>query len=85
MTYVDFTKAFYTVSQNKLIVKLVALGINENLLSWMKNFATNRNYQTIHVVGTFLSDNQWSHSRQCSRPLIAVLDFYRAACNADAV
>ena len=38
MIYLDFQKAFDTVSHLRLITKLKAYGIEGNLLRWIKNF-----------------------------------------------
>ena len=40
--YLDFAKAFDTVSQHKLIFKLESYGKSGNLLAWIKAFLTNR-------------------------------------------
>ena len=40
--YVDFKKAFDSVSHEKLLAKLEAYGLKGNLLSWIKNFLTGR-------------------------------------------
>ena len=40
--YLDFAKAFDTVSHHKLIFKLESYGISGNLLAWIKAFLTNR-------------------------------------------
>lgn len=46
VAYIDFQKAFDSVSHNKLLHKLSAFGICGNLLKWIKNFLTNRTQQT---------------------------------------
>jgi hypothetical protein len=40
--YIDFQKAFDTVSQTKLILKLESHGISGPLLRWIKAFLSNR-------------------------------------------
>ncbi|MCG8430647.1 MAG: hypothetical protein MJA29_05710 [Candidatus Omnitrophica bacterium] len=40
--YIDFAKAFDSVSHRKLAYKLSKYGINGNLLSWIKTFLNNR-------------------------------------------
>ena len=40
--YLDFAKAFHTVSHHKLIFKLESYGISVNLLAWITAFLTNR-------------------------------------------
>jgi len=41
-TYIDFCKAFDTVSHPKRILKLNKFGINGNLLSWISDFLSER-------------------------------------------
>ena len=43
VVYIDFQKAFDTVSQTILRYKLEAIGITEDLLNWMISYLTNRN------------------------------------------
>uniref|UniRef100_A0A8R1EUF7 Reverse transcriptase domain-containing protein n=1 Tax=Caenorhabditis japonica TaxID=281687 RepID=A0A8R1EUF7_CAEJA len=50
--YVDFKKAFDTVSLKKLEIKLQAYGIGGSLLCWLKSFLSGRN-QVVCVNGTF--------------------------------
>ena len=52
--YIDFAKAFDTVSHVKLIAKLQSYGISGNLLKWIANFLCNRTQQT--RVGAALSE-----------------------------
>ena len=40
--YIDFRKAFDSVSHPKLITKLISVGISGNLLNWITAFLTNR-------------------------------------------
>ena len=47
--YIDFRKAFDSVSHPKLIIKLVSAGISGNLLNWIKAFLTNRT-QSVKVA-----------------------------------
>jgi hypothetical protein len=42
VVYIDFSKAFDTVSHKKLVLKLASYGINGLVLSWIKCFLTNR-------------------------------------------
>jgi hypothetical protein len=49
--YIDFRKAFDSVSHPKLIIKLVSAGISGNLLNWIKAFLTNRT-QSVKVAGS---------------------------------
>ena len=50
--YIDFRKAFDSVSHPKLIIKLVSAGISGNLLNWIKAFLTNRTQSA--EMGTLL-------------------------------
>ena len=54
--YLDFAKAFDTVSHRKLLVKLEAYGISGNILRWIRQFLSNRKQRV--VVGDCKS--QWS-------------------------
>lgn len=54
--YIDFAKAFDTVSHPKLYVKLQSYGISGNLLKWIISFLSNRTQQT--RVGSSLSDSK---------------------------
>ena len=47
--YIDFRKAFDSVSHPKLIIKLVSAGISGNLLNWIKAVLTNRT-QSVKVA-----------------------------------
>jgi ribonuclease P/MRP protein subunit RPP40 len=53
VAYIDYAKAFDTVSHAKLFAKLSAYGISGNLLTWITNFLSHRTQQT--KVGTALS------------------------------
>ena len=46
--YIDFARAFDTVSHPKLLLKLSGYGIRGNLLSWISNWLSNRS-QTVQV------------------------------------
>jgi len=46
VVYIDFAKAFDTVSQKRLFVKLHAYGIRGTFLSWLLNFFSDRTHQT---------------------------------------
>ena len=48
VVYFDFSKAFDSVPQTRLLLKLQAYGINGQLLSWFKSFLTGR-YQCVKV------------------------------------
>ena len=45
--FIDFKKAFDTVNHNILLEKLYYLGIKGSLLTWIKNYLTNRVQRTI--------------------------------------
>ena len=48
IAYIDYAKAFDSVSHSKLIIKLQAYGITGDLLNWVKNFLCDR-YQCTRV------------------------------------
>lgn len=48
--YFDFKKAFDTVPHRRLLAKLAALGVSEELYNWIEDFLTNRE-QTVVVNG----------------------------------
>jgi len=51
VVYIDFAKAFDTVSHKRLFVKLHAYGIPGTFLSWLLNFFSDRTHQTkIHSL-----------------------------------
>jgi len=52
--YIDFSKAFDTVSHDKLLARLHSYGICGSLLLWLKRFFTHRRHQT--KVSNLLSD-----------------------------
>ena len=54
VVYIDYTKAFDTVSHIKLFQKLIAYGVTGNLLKWIVCFLTDRKQKT--RVGESLSD-----------------------------
>ena len=53
VVYIDFRKAFDTVSHEKLFIRLSSYGITGMLLKWLQNFLTNRTHRT--KVGSCLS------------------------------
>ena len=53
IAYVDFSKAFDSVSHSKLFARLASYGIKGNLLQWLCEFFSERTHQT--RVGTALS------------------------------
>ena len=48
--YVDFQKAFDSVSHQKLIIKLEGYGVHGDLLEWLKAFLSNRT-QAVNISG----------------------------------
>ena len=54
--YLDFSKAFDSVPHLRLIEKLKAYGVNDNLLAWIKDFLVGRR-QRVCVNGSF---SNWS-------------------------
>ena len=48
--YFDFKKAFVSVSRKKLLTKLQAYGISDNLFLWIRKFLSNRT-QAVKVNG----------------------------------
>jgi len=50
--YVDFQKAFDSVSHSKLLIKLEGYGIHGDLLAWLRAFLSNRT-QVVNVEGCF--------------------------------
>ena len=50
--YLDFSKAFNCVLHERLIRKLIALGIKGKLLNWIRSFLTNRK-EIVVVNGVF--------------------------------
>ena len=54
VAYIDFSKAFDSVSHKKLFVRLAQYGTCGNLLTWLENFFTERSHLT--RAGASLSD-----------------------------
>ena len=52
--YLDFAKAFDTVPHSRLIIKLRAFGVSEQLLNWISAFLSNRKQRVVR--GSFCSD-----------------------------
>ena len=59
--YLDYQKAFDTVPHERLVTKLRWYGIDEALLSWIKDFLTSklRKLKMVH-------SNKWSPTRICT-------------------
>ena len=56
VAYIDFSKAFDSVSHTKLLAQLNDYGIRGNVLSWLEAFFANRTHQT--RVGMCLSPDE---------------------------
>lgn len=55
--FLDFSKAFDRVPHNRLLAKLSNLGIPSNIISWLKNFLTNRKqFTTVNDHHSSLTD-----------------------------
>ena len=54
VAYIDFSRAFDSVSHNKLLAKLYTYGIRGDVLLWLEHYFNNRTHQT--RVGDCLSD-----------------------------
>ena len=54
MAYIDFSRAFASVSHNTLLGKLYACGIRGEILLWLEHYFRIRTHQT--RVGDCLSD-----------------------------
>ena len=54
VAYIDFARAFDSISYSKLFIKLEAYGIGGNLLFWIKAFLTNRT-QSVRVGSSMSS------------------------------
>ena len=52
--FLDFSKAFDSVSHSKLCKKLAQLGFNANVLNWCKGLLANRTQRV--VIGENVSD-----------------------------
>jgi len=54
LVYFDFSKAFGTVPHKRLLLKLAAYGIDDQLCAWVRDFLSNRKQRV--VMGEFESD-----------------------------
>ena len=50
--FLDFTKVFDSVAHEHLLIKLQGIGINGELLQWIRSFLTHR-LQRVVVNGTY--------------------------------
>lgn len=55
--YIDFAKAFDTVSHKKLLLKIKAMGVRGVLYDWLESYLTNRS-QRVNVSGTFSEESR---------------------------
>ena len=53
VVYIDFAKAFDSISHVKLLTKIHAYDIDTNLLNWISNFLSERT-QSVYIGNTFL-------------------------------
>ena len=56
VAYIDFSRAFDSVSHTKLLAKLYVYGIRGDVLSWLESYFVKRTHQT--RVGTCLSSEE---------------------------
>jgi len=56
IAYIDFSRAFDSVSHTKLLARLHSYGIRD-VLKWLQNFLKDRTHQT--RVGQCLSTTKW--------------------------
>jgi len=54
--YLDYRKAFDTVPHNRLMLKMMKLGLPDNMLRWIRNFITGRKMR----VGLRGSFSEWA-------------------------
>ena len=77
--FVDFTKAFDTVSHNILLQKLNDLGIRGDIWLWLKNYLTERK-KLVRINGGDSDTNIITHGvpqGSVLRPIILVLAFHK--------
>ena len=56
LVYLDFAKAFYTIPHKRLLVKLEAYGIDDQLCAWVRDFLSDRKQRV--VMGEF--ESEWT-------------------------
>ena len=68
--YLDFAKAFNSVPHERLLLKVSAYGIRGQLLSWIKDFLTERRQYVISQRRIIILErcHLWSATRQCPWP-----------------
>ena len=70
--YIDFSKAFDTVSHRKLLHKLTNYGITGNILQWFSSFLCDRK-QRVKIGDVYSSYASVSSGRSCTGPLLFIL------------
>ena len=72
VVFLDFTKAYYRVSHDRILQKLCNFGISETLLNWSKFYLTNRE-QRVVIDG---KSSTWSVIPQGTSGFIAGATLY---------
>ena len=67
--FIDIKKAFDCVCHNKLLIKLAAYGINENLCGWINSFLPDRQQRVL--VNNYYSE--WSNEGSVLGPILFLL------------
>ena len=71
--------AFDSVSHRKLLMKLRAYGISDNLFLWIRKFLSNKAQDEWPIIQQWRCD-QWCASRECARPDAFLFLLTRAYC-----
>ena len=65
--YIDFAKAFDSVSLAERLLKARSYGFNSHLLDWLSSFLYDR-VQCVYIISVqSTSSHKWCTSRFCSR------------------